>query len=82
MDEFSIKAISPIDGRYYNKCSKLNDYFSEYGLIRYRLKVEIDYFMELCKVLPELKNVKFKKSELTDIYTNVCTLNSTTLHYI
>ena len=70
MDEFSIKAISPIDGRYYNKCSKLNDYFSEYGLIRYRLKVEIDYFMELCKVLPELKNVKFKKSELTDIYTN------------
>tara|TARA_B100000787_G_C16196603_1_gene301354 strand:- start:3332 stop:4657 length:1326 start_codon:yes stop_codon:yes gene_type:complete len=70
MDDFSLKAISPIDGRYSNKCKLLSKYFSEYGLIKYRLKIEIDYFMALCKVLPELKEFSFQTSELTDIYRN------------
>jgi adenylosuccinate lyase len=70
MDEFSIKAISPIDGRYQNKCVKLSNYFSEYGLIRYRLRIEIDYFIELCSILPELKDIDLNIRDLTDIYTH------------
>lgn len=68
MDEFSIKAISPIDGRYQKKCVKLSNYFSEYGLIRYRLRIEIDYFIELFSILPELRDIDFNIEELEDIY--------------
>ncbi len=52
-----LQAISPIDGRYASKTSKLQGYFSEYALIEYRILVEVDYFLELCQVLPQLKNV-------------------------
>ncbi len=52
-----LQAISPIDGRYASKTLKLQRYFSEYALIEYRILVEIDYFLALCEVLPELKNV-------------------------
>tara|TARA_Y100000590_G_scaffold447390_1_gene582580 strand:+ start:70 stop:1401 length:1332 start_codon:yes stop_codon:yes gene_type:complete len=47
----SILSISSIDGRYQNITYKLQDYFSEYALFRYRVKVEIEYFIELCKEL-------------------------------
>ena len=50
-----LTAISPIDGRYRNKTGILADYFSEYALIRYRVRVEIEYFITLCELpLPQL----------------------------
>lgn len=54
----SLTAISPIDGRYRGKCEKLDEYFSEYALIRYRVRVEIEYFIALCEIpLPQLSTV-------------------------
>ncbi|MAJ06856.1 MAG: adenylosuccinate lyase [Crocinitomicaceae bacterium] len=50
MSDNSLNAISPIDGRYYLKTKKLEKYFSESALIRYRVKVEIEYFIALCKL--------------------------------
>ncbi len=51
----SLTAISPIDGRYRGKAEKLANYFSEYALIRYRIRVEIEYFITLCELpLPQL----------------------------
>ena len=50
-----LTAISPIDGRYRNKTEQLAGYFSEYALIRYRVRVEIEYFITLCELpLPQL----------------------------
>lgn len=46
----SLHAISPIDGRYSSKVSALSNYFSEAALIRYRVRVEVDYFISLCKI--------------------------------
>lgn len=54
----SLLAISPIDGRYANKTNTLIDFFSEKALFQYRVKVEIEYFIALCKVpLPQLQEV-------------------------
>jgi adenylosuccinate lyase len=54
-----LTAISPIDGRYRNKVDELDLYFSEFGLIRYRLMVEIEYFIALCDIpLPQLADFK------------------------
>lgn len=51
----SLMSISPIDGRYANKTDLLQNYFSEYALIKYRVKVEIEYFVSLCEIpLPQL----------------------------
>ena len=51
-----LTAISPIDGRYRSKTQQLADYFSEYALIRYRIRVEIEYFISLCELpLPQLE---------------------------
>lgn len=56
-----LTAISPIDGRYRGKTAALADYFSEYALIKYRVRVEIEYFICLCELpLPQLKD--FDKS--------------------
>ena len=67
-----LTAISPIDGRYRNKVDELAIYFSEYGLIRYRVYVEVEYFISLVELpLPQLKN--FNKNLFTDlrnIYVN------------
>jgi adenylosuccinate lyase len=52
-----LTAISPIDGRYRNKVNGLANYFSEFALIKYRVKVEIEYFIALCEIpLPQLKD--------------------------
>lgn len=51
-----LTAISPIDGRYFNNTLALAPYFSEFGLIRYRVLVEIEYFISLTGVLPELES--------------------------
>ncbi len=53
-----LTAISPIDGRYRGKTESLDAYFSEFALIRYRVKVEVEYFIALCELpLPQLKGV-------------------------
>jgi len=58
MDLNMLTAISPVDGRYRSKADSLASYFSEYALIRYRVKVEVEYFIALCELpLPQLKNV-------------------------
>ena len=55
MELSNLTAISPVDGRYRGKCEPLADYFSEYAIIRYRVKVEIEYFIALSEVgLPQL----------------------------
>jgi len=54
----TLNAISPIDGRYRSKCESLADYFSEESLIKYRVLVEIEYYISLCELpLPQLKDV-------------------------
>ncbi len=58
----ALTAISPVDGRYGNKVENLWKYFSEYALIKYRVFVEIEYFIALCEIpLPQLKNISIKK---------------------
>lgn len=65
-----LTAISPIDGRYRGKTERLADYFSEYALIRYRVRVEIEYFITLCEIpLPQLASFdKARFEQLRDIY--------------
>jgi adenylosuccinate lyase len=67
-----LNAVSPIDGRYRSKTSSLSKYFSEEALIRYRVLVEIEYFIGLCEIpLPQLKNVNPNLFEsLRAIYKN------------
>ena len=53
----ALTAVSPIDGRYHGKTESLSNYFSEYALIKYRVRVEIEYFIMLCELpLPQLKD--------------------------
>ena len=70
MDLNVLTAISPIDGRYRGKTDALADYFSEYALIRYRVRVEIEYFITLCELpLPQLQDLDHSLFEpLRDIY--------------
>ena len=65
-----LTAVSPIDGRYHSKTENLGEYFSEYALIRYRVKVEVEYFIALCELpLPQLSGVdKGLFGALRDIY--------------
>jgi adenylosuccinate lyase len=64
MELNSLTAISPVDGRYRQKVDELAAYFSEFGLIRYRLMVEIEYFIALCEIpLPQLSD--FSKDNYT-----------------
>ncbi len=67
----SLTAISPIDGRYFRITSPLSRYFSEYALIRYRVRIEIEYFIALCEwPLPELKGFPREKfGVLRSFYT-------------
>lgn len=56
MDLNKLTAISPVDGRYRDRVSELAGYFSEYGLIKYRIRVEVEYFIALCSIpLPQLQ---------------------------
>ena len=66
MNMQSLNAISPIDGRYRKSTEDISRYFSEFALIRYRVFVEIEYFIALYELkLPELKNIK--KSEIKNL---------------
>lgn len=68
----ALTAISPIDGRYRDKVESLANYFSESALIRYRVMVEIEYFISLCEIpLPQLKQFDHKLFDnLKEIYLN------------
>ena len=68
----ALTAVSPIDGRYRSKTESLADYFSEYALIRYRVRVEIEYFITFCELpLPQLESFNSALFEqLRDIYRN------------
>ena len=70
MELSKLTAISPIDGRYRDKTDQLGDYFSEYALVRYRIRVEIEYFISLCELpLPQLESFDHSLFErLRDIY--------------
>jgi adenylosuccinate lyase len=70
MELTQLTAISPIDGRYRGKTEALAGYFSEYALIRYRVRVEIEYFIALCELpLPQLEHFDHSLFEpLRDIY--------------
>jgi len=58
MELTSLSAISPVDGRYRKSVEKLAEYFSEGALIRYRVRVEVEYFIALCNLpLPQLADV-------------------------
>jgi adenylosuccinate lyase len=72
MELNNLTAISPIDGRYRKSTEHLAPYFSEYGLIQYRVKVEVEYFIALCEwPLPQLANVdKSVYPSLRNIYQN------------
>lgn len=73
-----LTAISPIDGRYRNKTANLAPYFSEEALIRYRVLVEVEYFIALCELpLPQLKDVnKSVFEDLRTIYRNFTSENA------
>lgn len=72
MDISSLTAVSPVDGRYRRACRPLSDYFSEAALIRYRVRVEVEYFIALCNLpLPQLNNMdKSLFDPLRKIYLN------------
>jgi adenylosuccinate lyase len=72
MELNKLTAISPIDGRYRNTTETLAPYFSEFGLIQYRVKVEVEYFIALCELpLPQLSKIDTSVfSKLRNIYQN------------
>jgi len=72
MELNTLTAISAIDGRYRSKTERLDGYFSEYALIKYRIRVEIEYFIALCDLgLPQLPQLSYIDREaLRDIYLN------------
>ncbi len=72
MELNTLSAISPVDGRYRSKTVPLAEYYSEYALIRYRIKIEVEYFIALCELpLPQLQSFdKSKYGELRNIYGN------------
>ena len=72
MNLSSLTAISPIDGRYRKTTENLDNYFSEFALIKYRVKIEIDYFIQLSNVgLPQLPKINNELvSKLKTVYEN------------
>jgi len=79
-----LNAISPIDGRYRNKVNELAPYFSEEALIKYRVLVEIEYFIALCEIpLPQLKSVDVNIfDDLRAIYKNFTSDDATAIKKI
>lgn len=71
MELTQLTAISPVDGRYRGKCEHLDLYFSEYALIRYRVKVEVEYFIALSRTVAPLSGYDHANdARLRDIYEN------------
>jgi adenylosuccinate lyase len=90
MESDSLNAISPVDGRYQSKCAALAPYFSEFALMQYRVRVEIEYFIALCEIpLPQLQNFDANKfAALRNVYLefsehdakHIKTIEATTNH--
>ncbi len=80
----TLKAISPIDGRYYRQTEPLSDYFSEYALIRYRVFVEVEYFIALCEIpVPQLASIDKKQVNLLrEVYQNFSEENANSIKEI
>ena len=80
----TLKAISPIDGRYYRQTEPLSDYFSEYALIRYRVFVEVEYFIALCEIpIPQLATINKKQVNLLrEVYQNFSEENANSIKEI
>lgn len=76
-----LNAISPIDGRYRGKVDELAPYFSEYGLMKYRVLVEVEYFIALTEIpLPQLKPLnEIQKQELRGIYIDFTEADATAI---
>ena len=68
----ALTAISPVDGRYHSRTKELSEYFSEYALIKYRVKIEVEYFIALCEAkIPQLASIpKAKYEKLRNIVDN------------
>ncbi len=79
-----LTAISPVDGRYYKTAHPLSSYFSEYALIQYRIKVEIEYYIALCELpLPQLKDFpKDRYDDLRNIYKHFTESDATRIKEI
>ncbi len=84
MELSTLTAISPVDGRYGNKVDNLWKYFSEFALIKYRVFVEIEYFVALCEIpLPQLSNIpKEKFNQLRKIHESFSIENATRIKEI
>ena len=79
----ALTAVSPIDGRYAKTTQSLSPYFSEFGLIRYRVRVEIEYLIALTDILPELGQFpKDKIAALRGIYTSFTEADATAIKEI
>jgi len=74
----ALHAITPVDGRYASKTEALSQYFSEFALIKYRVRVEIEYFIALCESdLPQLNGVDHKHfNALRGLYQNFTTADA------
>ncbi|MCO6495249.1 MAG: adenylosuccinate lyase [Bacteroidetes bacterium] len=73
MEMNALNAISPVDGRYWDKCSDLSSYFSEFALIKYRIRVEIEYFIKLSDFIPDSFSSKITSEQrqfLRNLYLN------------
>ena len=67
-----LTAVSPIDGRYRSKTEALAPYFSEYALMKYRVRVEIEYFITLCELpLPQNSKKSVVWKPIRSLYTSV-----------
>ena len=78
-----LTAISPVDGRYFEVVKPLTPYFSEYGLIRYRVQIEIEYFIALSGMVPELEDFPVHKlNDLRKIYKNFAQAHATEIKEI
>lgn len=84
MELNSLTAVSPVDGRYRRVTASLGEYFSEFALIKYRVEVEIEYFIALCEIpLPQLEGVDSKLFDsLRDIYKDFSEADATSIKEI
>ncbi|MEI7802283.1 MAG: adenylosuccinate lyase [Bacteroidota bacterium] len=80
----NLTAISPVDGRYFRQTESLSNYFSEFALIRYRVFVEVEYFIALCELpLPQLSSIDKKQFEsLRNIYLKFSEADATAIKEI
>ena len=77
----TLTAISPVDGRYWNKAENLAAYFSEFALIRYRVRVEIEYLIALSEYLPQLSDLNTEeiKAWLRNVYLDFSDLRNSSV---